>query len=67
LCQRQLDATDAQIDALVASRELYDLSEEEIIIAEWKEKWPRPKRSLVVFDFQALQGIIVNEYEGGRT
>jgi hypothetical protein len=36
LYQRQIDATDKQIDALVASRELYGLTEEEIQIVEEK-------------------------------
>ena len=34
LIQRQIDATDRQIDALVAARQLYELSEEEIKIVE---------------------------------
>jgi hypothetical protein len=36
LYQRQIDATDKQIDALVAARELYGLTEEEIKIVEGK-------------------------------
>jgi len=34
LYQRQLDATDREIDKLVASRELYGLTEEEIGVVE---------------------------------
>ena len=32
--QRQIDATDREIDALVASRELYGLTEEEVRVVE---------------------------------
>jgi hypothetical protein len=34
MCQRQIEATDRQVDALVASRERYGLTEEEIKIVE---------------------------------
>jgi hypothetical protein len=34
MCQRQIEATDRQIDMLVASRELYGLTEEEIKMVE---------------------------------
>ena len=34
LYQRQIDATDREIDKLVASRELYGLTEEEIGVVE---------------------------------